>query len=79
MFNINENSINFEYTIAGKTHFFSKDDIMCSNCGTYYGHSKNFYIMNNGDFVCSKKCFREYCEPFFELTKFNITDCGMDK
>ena len=46
-----------------------EEDCICANCGTYFRASRQMYYLNNDDFICSKKCFKEYAESYFHLTK----------
>jgi len=48
---------------------YNEEECLCANCGTYYNSSRQMYHMNNDDFVCSKKCFREYSESYLNLQK----------
>ena len=38
---------------------------ICANCGNVLFYCRKTYRLNNEDFVCSKKCLKEYALDYF--------------
>jgi|GEM_PF-4962888 len=42
----------------------------CHVCGTSSEISRHFYKLDNGDFVCSKKCFNRYALDYLNPVRY---------
>jgi hypothetical protein len=63
----------FEYTYG--------NGVTCAECGTditwwVYEKNRQAYCLSNQDIVCSKKCFKEYAESYFNIGKIKIKKGG---